>query len=260
MRKLYVLFCLFSISSSLLAGEMVLKGQYSGKNIFVRNPFNTATKVFCTNNIFVNDRLIVEDPQQTAFQVDLSYLSLGDLVVLRIEYKDDCEPVVLNPQVLSFTNGFQFITAQSDNNSILWSTKGEFPNGSFVIEQLQKKKQTWNVVDSLTAKGELNYNQYSIAPHHYPGDNRYRIKYIDHAKQQFYSVEFAFTSTEEPITFSPKSVTSKITLSKTTRYYITDINGTKILEGKGKEIFLHDLKPGAYYLNIENRAERFIKK
>lgn len=260
MRNAFLILFVFVITNSLLAGELVLKGQYSGKNIFVRNPYDNATKAFCINKIYVNDRLIFDSPMLTAFQVDLSYLKLGDLVVLRIEYKDDCEPFVLNPQVLSFTNGFQFITAQSDNNSIHWSSKGELPDGRFDIEQLNKKKKEWKVVNTVTAKGELNNNQYSIAPHHYPGDNHYRIKYIDREEKEFYSVEFAFTSTDKPITFAPETVTSKITLSKTTDYVITDMNGNEILRGKGKEIFVQDLKAGLYYLNIENRAERFVKK
>ena len=129
--KRSLLLSLFLLSSivGVFAGELVVKGKYRGKNLFVRNPFNTATKAFCTNQVFVNDRLIFDYPELSAYQVDLSHLELGDLVVLRIEYKDDCEPVVLNPQAISFTNGFQFITAQSDNNSIHWSTKGELPNG-----------------------------------------------------------------------------------------------------------------------------------
>ncbi|MDH5367483.1 MAG: T9SS type A sorting domain-containing protein [Cyclobacteriaceae bacterium] len=261
MRNTFLILLVFVITPNvLLAGELVLKGQYSGKNIFVRNPYNNITKSFCTNKIFVNDRLIFDSPMLTAFQVDLSYLKLGDLVVLRIEYKDDCEPVVLNPQALSFTSGFQFITAQSDNNSIHWSSKGELPNGRFEIEQLIKKKKEWKVVNTVTAKGQLNNNQYSIAPNHYPGDNHYRLKYIDREGKEFYSVEFVFTSTDEPITFTPETVTLKITLSKTTDYVISDMNGNEILKGKGKEIFVQDLKAGLYYLNIENRAERFVKK
>lgn len=252
------LFLLTSITN-IFAGELVLKGKYRGKNLFVRNPFNTATKAFCTNQVFVNDRLIFDYPELSAYQVDLSHLELGDLVVLRIEYKDDCEPVVLNPQAISFTNGFQFITAQSDNNSIHWSTKGELPNGKFEVEQLTKKTG-WIIYQSVDAKGEMHNNQYSIAPKHFPGENHYRIKYMNHEGKEFYSVEFAFTSSDDPITFTPEAVISKITLSKATEYYITDMNGTQIRKGRGKEIYLQDLSPGEYYLHIENRAERFVKK
>ena len=240
-------------------GELVLKGKYNGKNIFVRNPYNNETESFCTNKVFVNDRLIFDGPQLSAYQVDLSHLNLGDLVVIRVEYKNDCEPVVLNPQAISFTTGFQYITAQADNNSLLWSTKGELPQGSFEIEQLRVKKG-WTVMNHVEGKGEQHNNQYSIAPNHFPGDNRYRIKYTSHDGTEYYSVEFAFTSSEDPITFSPETVTTKITLSKPTEYFITDMNGNEIIKGKGNEISLQDLRPGLYYLNIENRAERFIKK
>lgn len=254
-----LLLLLITSFSSMFAGELVVKGKYNGKNVFVRNPYNNTAKVYCTNKVFVNDRLIFNNPELSAYQIDLSHLALGDLVVLRIEYKDDCEPVVLNPQAISFTSGFQFITAQSDNNSILWSTKGEYPNGTFEIEQLTKKKG-WITFQIVDGKGEMHNNQYSIEPKHFPGENHYRLKYTSSEGKEFYSIEFAFTSTDEPITFTPEKVTSKITLSKPTEYFITDMNGTEIRKGKGKEIFLQDLNPGEYFLHIENRAERFIKK
>jgi len=260
MRNMLLVSLLIMLSfGSSLSGELVIKGQYSGKNVYVRNPYNNNTKAFCITNVVVNDRVLLASPQQSAIQVDLTYLKLGDLVILRIEYFDDCLPVVLNPNVLSFTNGFQFITAQADNNSINWRTKGELPNGNFFIEQLFVKKNEWREVSKVIGKGELNNNQYSVEPVHFPGENKYRIKYLDYEGKEYYSIEFAFTSTEDPVTFSPEKVTTKITLSKNIDYAITDMNGNELMKGKGKEIYVQNLKPGLYFLIVENRSERFIK-
>ena len=240
-------------------GELVLKGKYNGKNVFVRNPYNAETEEFCTINVYVNDRLILEGPQLSAFQIDLSYLNQGALVVVRIEYRDDCQPVVMNPTVLSFNAGFQFLSSHSDNNSINWTTIGELPGGEYQLEQLFKKGG-WKTIKSFEAKGAMNINQYSIEPNHFPGENHYRVGYKDSNGNQYYSVEIMYTSTDDPITFSPEIVTTSISLSKATQYAILDMNDNEIRKGSGKEIELQDLRPGEYYLFIENRKERFVKQ
>lgn len=257
-RSLFLATLIFT-SLSLKAGELVIKGKYNGKNVFVQNPYNAKIDQFCTQKVFVNDRLIFDEPKVSAYQIDMSYLSVGDLVVLRIEYRDGCEPTIVNPHVLSFTAGFQFIMAQADNNSVHWSTMGELVGGKFEIEQLHWKRD-WEVVNTVPGKEDLNNNLYSIAPKHYPGVNHYRIKYIDYKGDEYYSLEFAFTSTEDPVTFDSENITNKIVLSKITNYFITDMNGNEIRKGRGKEIPVQDFKPGLYFLNIENRTERFIKK
>jgi hypothetical protein len=76
----------------------------------------------------------------------------------------------------------------------------------------------------------------------------------------FYSKVIEFDPNAEPITFFPKSVTSKITLSRPTGYEVVDAKGKVLKKGTGTEISLAELKSGVYYLNIENRREKFFKK
>ena len=260
-RSLFILVAYLILNASFAqSGELVIKGSYTGKNLFVQNPFIPEKNVFCTKQVLVNDRVVFDNPKVSAFSIDLSYLKIGDLVVVRIMYYEGCEPKIVNPHVLSLTKaGFSFLNAQANNNTIEWKTKGELPGGSFVIEQLDITKG-WIIYSELSGKGDQLYNQYSIAPSHYPGENKYRIKFVDSQDNEFYSVQFAFTSTDDPITFTPTTVITKITLSRATTYTITDMNGNEIRSGSGKEIIVQDLRPGLYFLNIENRAERFIKK
>lgn len=258
--KFFILVICLLGAFSLHAGELVLKGSYNGKNLFVQNPFVPELNTFCTKQVLVNDRVIFDNPKTSAFSIDLSYLKIGDLVVVRIMYHDSCEPKIVNPHVLSLTKaGFAFLKAQADNNSIEWNTKGELTDGSFEIEQLHPKKG-WQIFGELKGKGDIMYNQYSMEPSHFPGENKYRIKYTDSQGNEYYSIQFAFTSTEDPITFSPSTVTTKITLSRATEYTISDMNGNELRKGNGKVIIVQDLRPGLYFLNIENRAEKFIKK
>lgn len=248
------------ISAPLYSGEIVLSGTYQGKSVFVQNPFNHSTNAFCTKEVFVNDRKLFVAPQISAFKIDLTHLQLNDLVVIRITFDDGCMPRVVNPQVIQTPERFQFVSSQSDNQAISWSTAGEVPGGQFVIERYAPGRKQWEVVRSLLSKGQMGTNQYAVQANHHKGENRYRIRYEDPEGVVIYSVELDYTSTESPITFYPLVATTKLTLSDSTSYTITDYYGKLVKEGEGKEIMVSELGPGEYYLNIQNRKEKFVKK
>ena len=257
--KGYFLILIFLISlSPVFAGELVLSGTYSGKDLFVRNPFNRTSSTFCTQEVYVNDRKIYDNPRVSAFKIDLSYLKINDLVVVRITYADGCEPKVVNPQVIQTPETFQFLSTVVDNNAVSWTTLGESPGGSYIIEHTDSISD-WYTVDSIKSKDGLTANLYAIPAPHTKGENIYRIKYKN-ADREVYSVEMFFTSTNAPITFSPEIATSVITLSDSTTYVITDFWGKLVKKGSGYEINVLDLKPGPYYLNLQNRKRKFVKK
>lgn len=246
---------------SVWAGEIVLVGKYKGKDVYVQNPYDAQKQTYCTSAVYVNDRKVQDYPKASAYTIDLSYLNMGDLVVLRIEHSDDCKPKVVNPQVLTKEVGFGFMLEQVDNNSVSWNTKGELPGGKFTIEQMDTTKVKWNVIKEVAGKGSLETNQYSISPSHFEGENQYRIKYTDHVGVAAYSVKLLFTYTDDPVQFSPRTqVTTRIKLSRRIPYTITDMDGIVVKKDTGKVIMVQDLKRGLYYLNIQNRSERFIKQ
>ena len=258
---LALLFTLVSLST--IAGEIVLQGVYRGKDIYIKNPFDPESGKFCTQKVFVNDQLIVSDPRASAFRVDLSYLRQGSIVVIRVEHMDNCEPQIINPQVLQQERGFRFISTQVTNNSIDWTTDGESDVGKFIVEQEVfdlDSSRIWVVWKEIESKGGFDANSYAVAANNFPGENIYRIKYEPIEAESTYSVNIYYTSTKNPITFSPISVTTRIVMSETTYYEITDRNGKLLKSGTSKTIQLLDLKPGEYYLHIQNRVERFVKK
>lgn len=247
--------------STLWAGEIVLVGKYKGKDVYVQNPYDDKKQTYCTIAVFVNDRKVQDYPEASAYTIDLSYLNMGDLVVLRIEHSDECKPKVVNPQVLTHDLGFEFMLEQVGNNSISWNTKGELPEGKFEIEQLDTLGLNWNIIRETVGKGSIETNQYSVSPNHHDGENQYRIKYTDSEGVEAYSLKLLFTYTQDPVQFSPRiKVTSKIKLSREIPYNITDMNGNIVKEGTGKVIMVQDLKRGLYFLNIQNRSERFVKQ
>ncbi|MDH5399794.1 MAG: hypothetical protein OEX02_16700 [Cyclobacteriaceae bacterium] len=264
MSRFYLLsmlvWCL--VSADVLGGEMVLQGVYRGKDIFVRNPYNPASHSFCTSKIFVNDKLVVDQPKVSAIKVSLSHLQSGDIVVVKIIYLDGCTPVVVNPHVLQEPTGFRFLSSMASNNSIDWETQGEQEEGMFVVEQWVVKPRTegWEKLIEMPAKGDLGRNRYSALPDHVPGENKYRIRYDRVEREPVYSLEVKYTSTKNPITFYPFAVTTQITFSEEVAYEITDRNGRLMKKGEGRTVVLQELRPGEYYVHFQNRTEKFVKK
>lgn len=254
-----IVFLILLSTQSIKAAELVLSGAYQGKDIYVQNPFDIQTKQFCTLGVFVNDRKVYDNPKISAYKIDLSYLELNDLVVIRIEHSESCKPRIVNPHVLKKTDaGFSILTTEADHNSINWTTEGEIGQGLFVIEQ-KAEEQDWTAIDSIPGKGELGNNQYTIRAPHQKGENAYRVKYTSTAGEIKYSVEMFFTM-DDRITFYPAIATTTLTLSDSASYIITDFLGKEVKRGEGIEIAIQDLKPGEYYLAIQNRKERFVKK
>jgi hypothetical protein len=241
------------------ANEMILTGSYQGKDLFVQNPFNSITKNFCTEQVFVNDQLLLENPKISAYKVDMSYLNVDDLVVIRIIYSEGCQPSIVNPQVLKSRQDFQFLTVQTDHNSITWSAKGETPDGIYYLQHKWMNKK-WKTIDTIGVKAGMERNTYAIPPAHQKGENTYRIEYLHNKINSFFSLEMRFTATDNYITFYPYIATVQLKLSDSTAYEITDFFGKMVKKGEGAEISVLDLKPGKYYLNIQNRKERFIRK
>ena len=238
--------------------EYTMTGEYQGKNIYVQNPLSSDKINFCTSQVYLNERLINTSPKTSAFEIDLSKLEIGGPVFIKIVHKEDCTPKVINPQVIRSKSRFQFLNVNADALSVHWSTVGELPYGKFFLEHYRNRK--WVNIETLTGKGSFDANQYDIAPEHHTGDNKYRIKYVQSDGKIFFSQIFDYFHDVEPISFYPTMVVDKITLSRTSDYAVVDSYGNKITSGKGTEIELNNLKAGLYFLYIDNREEKFVKK
>lgn len=257
--RYWLLLVILCVGNSLYSGEIVFSGTYQGKDIYIQNPYNQSTRSFCVASVFVNDRQVLASPKITAIKVDLSYLSLNELVVIRIMHHDSCKPRVVNAHVLKKTGDFQFLTMEADDNSLMWTTRGELPGGGFILEQWTEETD-WAVIDTIEAKGgNIKNNIYAHSAPHAKGQNKYRVQYVNAEGLRSYSMEAYFTKSKY-ITFHPEIATSTITLSDTAQYKITDYYGKLVKQGEGTEVVVRDLKPGAYYISINNRKSKFIKK
>lgn len=238
--------------------EFSLTGEYQGKNIFVQNPLSGDRINFCTQSVYLNGELVISQPKTSAFAVDLGHLAVGDAVYIRILHRTDCQPKVINPQVIRSKSPFRFLELTVDGISVNWTAAGEQPYGKYFLEQYRNQK--WVNLATVSGKGNFDWNQYTFAPNHHTGENRYRIKYMQGDGELFFSRVATFFHDVEPVSFYPTLVTDKITLSRESDYSVQDTYGNVLLSGKAVEIPLKQLTAGLYILLVDNREERFVKK
>src|SRR6056297_1911102 len=91
------------------SGNIVLTGVYQGKNLYVMNPFAGDGVGFCVSKVTVNDQVTTDEINSSAFEIDLSVFEfeVGEKLIINIEYKDNCKPKVLNPEVLKARSTFK---------------------------------------------------------------------------------------------------------------------------------------------------------
>lgn len=133
----------------------------------------------------------------------------------------------------------------------------------YVIEQYRWNK--WVVIGEVDGTGEVTTNEYNfnVSPH--SGENKVRVVQTDHTgkKRPSQAVTFVNTSIQEP-ELSPKKVKKTINFTSgnapiETKYEIYDAYGNIVKKGVGSEVDCTNLKKGAYYINYDNKNEKFIK-
>ena len=238
---------------------MVISGSYQGKNLYIQNPFTANMKDFCTDEVYLNEVKIMDNIKSSAYEIDLSNLPVNTPVNIRIIHKEDCKPKVLNAQVIRSGLVFSFANFMIDEKELLWSTKGEKPGDKIYVEQFLYNN--WVTLREIPAKGTSSSNSYSLESNHHSGVNKYRIKHIEkESNTVHYSKVVDYVSANPEVTFFPKRVSNKIYLSRVVDYEIVDGSGNILAKGKGKEIPCERLEEGVYYLNIDNKTEKFLKK
>lgn len=257
--RILLLSVYFSGSSiaHLLAGEILISGTYQGKNLYVENSFSSSLMEFCTLEVYVNNVKSNINLNASAYEVDLSFLQLNDEVSIRIIHKDGCKPKVLNANVIKSSTNFHFESFDIDEKLLRWTTKGEKFQGKFFVEQLWHN--SWVIVDAVDSKGGLGTNSYQAKENHHSKTNKYRIRFKERDGQFIYSQTEEYTSSKLPVTFTPKKTSNTIILSHNTHYEILDKEGNSLLKGSGMYISVASLKPGDYFLNVDNRSEKFTK-
>ena len=112
-------------------------------------------KEFCTKEVYINGEKKMSSIMSSAYEVDLSFLKMGDPVIVKIIHTADCKPKVLNPQVIrNDRNEFHFVSFTVSNDKINWSTKGEAGGSKLFIQQFTRGQ--WINVKEKRAKRFAN--------------------------------------------------------------------------------------------------------
>jgi hypothetical protein len=248
------------LSAPVLAGELYLDGTFQGENIYMQNQYNSSTNSFCIKDVQVNGvPLDPESISSSAFEIDLSKFKMGDYVNIKITHKDYCKPRILNPEVLRTKSTYEIVQIKSEDNQLKWTTKNESAHEPFIVEQFRNNK--WVPIAKVVGRGPEGFNNYSIEINHHSGLNKYRIKQKDLGNNKYrYSHPIEYVSNKPPITYYPRRIDKVLYLSEKTEYEIYDSFGRLVRHGDAQKIDVESLESGIYYLNIDNRTEKFLKK
>ena len=247
-------------------GTLILEGNYQGKNVYVQNP-NAARGVgFCVSEILVNGNITTDELNQNAFEIDLKAqkLTIGQKLEIKIKYKEDCKPKILNPEVLKPKSTFEIVSIKIEKDGLLkWSSKLESGKLSFAIEQFRWNK--WVKVGEVEGDGVPSVNNYSFKVTPHSGKNQIRVRQTDYTGQPRLSKPVDFISDVSNIVFSPIKASKTITFSFSdkpveTMYEIYDQYGNIVKRGFGSTVDVSTLLKGGYFLNYDNKMSEFIKK
>jgi hypothetical protein len=237
---------------------ILLEGTYQGKNVYVQNPFASSGVGFCVYEVRVNDQVTTDEIGSSAFEVDLRnfQLKIGDPVTIKIFHKDDCNPKVLNPEVLKPKSTFVVapnggITIDCTSEMLKWTTSGEQGKLTFVVEQYRWNK--WVKVGEVDGIGTPGSNNYSFKVVTHSGENQFRVKQVDYSGQARTSPIAKCTSTKPVMKFYPIKAKDKITFEGgETLWEIYDQYGNIVKKGFGSSIDVSGLAKGGYFLNYDN--------
>ena len=258
------------ISSGFAQQEMVLEGTYQGRNLYVQNPFASSGVGFCVLGVEVNGQTSIDEINSSAFEIDfLSYqLKKGQQVQIKIEYKSDCFPRVVNPEVLRPTSSF-VITKMNVTAAglISFKTKGESGSLPFQIEQFRWNK--WVKVGEVKGNGTSGVNSYTFKAKPHSGKNKFRIKQVDFSRRPRYSREIRLTKSLTKVVVISNSdkekVNSELSFSTVdgteteTMYEIFNGFGSLVKKGYGAKVDLSGLDKGVYYVNYDAKSDNFRK-
>ena len=119
--------------------KLELSGVYKGKNLYVQNPFAGDMGHFCSKEVFVNGEKKMSNIQSSAYEINLSFLKMGDPLIIKITHNANCSPKILNPQVVrNAANQFHFLAFNVSQSKLSWSTKGESGGCKMFVQQFTR--------------------------------------------------------------------------------------------------------------------------
>lgn len=243
--------------------EIIIKGTYQGKNLYVLNTALDLSKdIFCIDAVYVNDILTEDEIKSNSFEIDFTNLkiAMGQAVTVKILHKTDCKPEIINANVLEASKYFTFTPPKIDKKTskLCWSINGNIDDNPFIVEQYRWQK--WVTVGEIQTKDSVSGNNYSFEPKFNSKQNIFRIRHVDKSGNEKISKDCKYFSKDEELYLLSNRVSDWLYFSSETLYEVFDEKGNFILDGYGKEVNFSDIEKGKYWVNYDNRTEVITKK
>lgn len=239
--------------------DMVVEGNYWGKNIYIFNPYINGHSSI--SKITVNNVVLDSVFNSNSYVVDLSKfaLSIGQPLIVSIQHNPAAEPFISNMDAIAPSKDLSFDSFKHNKkeNNLSWSIK-EFEKGKiYDIEQFLWGK--WQKVKDIGLADTLTATSYM--PLYHSGLNLFRIKQSEKkSKSVAYTKSIKVKqSGKEVYIINPKTI-KILEFSEITMYEIIDVKGKILKTGKGKEINIESFPKGEYWINFDNKTEGFLKK
>lgn len=258
--KHLILFFLLMFCFSGFSQQIELHGQYNGENLYILNSSDKDGE-FCVNELIVNGEKTNDEFNSSSFEIDFSQLELeiGSPVKIILTHKAGCIPKIVNPEAIRLQNNFTFKMIDISRKGILtWTIDGDAGDEAFEIQQFRWNK--WVKVAEVKIQDTLTLNKYSfeIQPHY--GQNLFRVTQTDKYGKTVYSAEEKHRTMVKEIFLLSIKVGDELEFTAETFYEIYTEDGEFLKSGNESEVDVSELSKGSYWVNYDNKTERFVKK
>lgn len=241
-------------------GVIILEGHYQGVDLYVQNPYGSSGVGFCAYKVTINDNVTTDQVESSAFIIDFTTqgLKVGDAVIVKIFHKTDCQPKVLNPEVLRPKSTFETKSIKVNDSQVLkWVTTGEQGKLTFQVEQYR-----WNryiKIGEVEGDGTASENSYEFKITPTSGENKFRVVQVDYTGKKRMSPKATYQSSTDKIDLvSAKSKT--LDFSGETLFEVYDTYGNLVKKGFGKNPNVENLQKGLYYVNFDSKTGEIWNK
>jgi hypothetical protein len=261
MKYLFFVFCFAILTLNAKASVLVVEGKFQNKNIYIQNSFGSNGVGFCATEIKVNGKITTDEVNSSAFEIDLTAMNIkpGQKVIIEISHKNDCMPVVLNPEVLKPRPTFEVVSMNINSAGILkWTAKNESGALPYIIEQFKWNK--WVYVGEVQGLGNPDNHDYSFQIATHSGENKFRVKQVGLGTAPKLSNPVILNSMVEKPNYMLSKDHKSLQYSYETAFEIYDAFGSIVKKGFGKETSIENLPKGKYYLCYDNLVTEFDKR